>query len=182
MTCDLCGKNEATVHLTEMIDDQTRELHLCEPCAREKGAAAASPFGLAELLAGLADFGAKLEGETRPKPTCPRCKMTYDDFRKTGRLGCGECYETFHRFLGPLLKRIHGSTQHVGRGPSETAPQKAPAEEDLPRLKERLKAAVASEEFEEAAHLRDRIRALESKKKERTGESANRRKGEREPR
>jgi protein arginine kinase activator len=165
----LCGKNEATVHLTEMINDQTRELHLCEPCAREKGAAA-SPFGLAELLAGLADFGTRMEEAAKPKPTCPQCKMTYDDFRKTGRLGCGECYETFHRYLSPLLKRIHGSTRHVGRGPTEVAPRMALAEEDLPRLKERLKGAIAAEEFEEAAHLRDRIRALESKKKRVKGE------------
>ena len=168
MTCDLCGKNDAAVHLTEMINDETRELHLCESCAREKGAQTAQQFGLAELLAGLADFGAKPEsgGPARPKVTCPQCGMTYEDFRKSGRLGCGGCYEAFHRYLAPLLKRIHGSTQHVGREPAAAAPQAAePAKDDLDRLKQSLKEAIAAEAFEEAVRLRDRIRALEKKEK-----------------
>ena len=182
MTCDLCGQNEATVHLTEIINDQTRELHLCEPCAREKGVQAAQGFGLADLLAGLADFGTRLEGETKSKPICLQCQMSYDDFRKSGRLGCGECYGAFHRFLSPLLKRIHGSIQHVGKTPAKMQPlaPKGPAlshsKESLPskvegqtdelkRWKERLRQLVAEEAFEEAARLRDKIRALEAKQK-----------------
>ena len=166
MTCDLCSKNEATVHLTEIINDETRELHLCESCAREKGAAAAEQFGLAGLLAGLADFGARGGLKTEPPP-CPRCGLTYEDFRKSGRLGCGECYENFARILAPLLKRVHGSTQYVGRLSPPTRPaakKKAVPDEELPALKERLKAAVAAEDFEEAVRLRDRIRLLEKKK------------------
>ena len=166
MKCDLCNEREATVHLTEMIDDQSRELHLCEPCAREKAPKGLQGFGLAELLAGLADLGSKMGEETKAKLVCPRCKMTYEDFRKTGRLGCGQCYETFHRALAPLLKRIHGSGEHVGKEP---AAGKIPAEE-LSLLKEQLKKSVAEEAFEEAARLRDRIRKLEAKPK-RTRES-----------
>ena len=171
MTCDLCTKNEATVHLTEIINDQSRELHLCESCAKEKGTAAGQQFGLGELLAGLAEFGPKLEAEAKLKPVCPKCGMTYDDFRKTGRLGCGTCYEAFRKFLAPLLKRIHGSTKHEGRQPifmkAKTA---AASKEDVNTLKERLKAAVTAESFEEAIHLRDQIRALEIKpKKKKSG-------------
>ena len=194
MTCDLCGEREATVHLTEIINDQTRELHLCEPCAREKGAQAAQGFGLAELLAGLADFGSRLEGETKQKPTCPQCGMSYDDFRKSGRLGCGRCYETFHRFLAPLLKRIHGSIQHVGKVPLKGQPLATKAEgpvltpatslgiegqnDELKKLKERLRQLVAQEAFEEAARLRDQIRALEGKPKRRAGGGEKRRRDE----
>ncbi|MBI3332914.1 MAG: UvrB/UvrC motif-containing protein [Candidatus Omnitrophica bacterium] len=171
MTCDLCGQNEATVHLTEIINDSSRELHLCETCAREKGQQTAQQFGLAELLGGLADFGAKLEGgPAKTKLSCPQCGMTYEDFRKSGRLGCGNCYEAFHRYLAPLLKRIHGSTQHVGRSPSAAAPAQAQGEgpkDELARLKTSLKEAVAGEAFEEAARLRDRVRALEAKLKKR---------------
>ena len=166
MTCDFCGEREATVHLTEMIDAQTRELHLCEACAREKGAAATQGFGLAELLAGLSDFALKSEGEKKEKLVCPACGMTYEDFRKSGRLGCGNCYETFHRLLAPLLRRIHGSTHHVGRSPELAAKSQAAtaaATDDLKALKEKLKSAVAGEAFEEAARLRDKIRVLESK-------------------
>lgn len=165
MACDFCGEREATVHLTEMIDDQTRELHLCETCAREKGTKAVQQFGLSDLLAGLVDFGTKLEGEVRSKPACPQCKMTYEDFRKSGRLGCGTCYETFRRYLSPLLKRIHGSPHHVGKIPPVPGEKSGHVQEDLARLKERLKEAVAAEVFEEAAQLRDRIRTLEAKSK-----------------
>ncbi len=166
MLCDLCGKNEATVHLTEVINDQTREIHLCEVCAREKGAAAAQHFGLADLLAGLADFGVKPESKTAAaKATCSRCGMTYDDFRKLGRLGCGGCYESFEKFLSPLLRKIHGSSHHVGQIPPAVQTAKTAPRDEREQLKERLKAAVASEAFEEAARLRDRIRALEEKKK-----------------
>ena len=169
MTCDLCGKNEATVHLTEIIDEETRELHLCEPCAREKGATAAQHFGLADLLGGLADFGTKPEAGAKPSKTaCSQCGMTYEDFRKSGRLGCGACYEAFHRYLSPLLKRIHGSTQHVGRVPTSVQTKEAAPANELATLKERLKSAIAQEEFEEAVRLRDRIRTLEGRTKARS--------------
>jgi len=172
----LCGKKEATVHLTEIVNEESRELHLCESCAREKGPPEIQDFALAGLLAGLADFGTKLEEGAPGRLACPRCKMTYEDFRKGGRLGCGRCYETFHRYLAPLLKRIHGSTQHVGKRP-EFGKASAPAEEakgaeapveELSRLKEQLAKAVASEQFEEATRLRDQIRALEAKPRKRT--------------
>lgn len=168
MTCDFCGEAEATVHLTEIINDQTRELHLCESCAHEKGAAAGQEFGLAGLLAGLADFGVK-GVSPRTKLSCPRCGMTYEDFRKVGRLGCGSCYETFEPYLVPLLKRIHGSTQHVGKSPSVRRPKgpKGP-QEDLAQLKESLRKAIAAEAFEEAVRLRDRIRAVEAGSKGRS--------------
>ena len=179
MTCNLCSKNEATVHLTEVINSETRELHLCEACAREKGAEAVEQFGaagqggaeltggLAELLAGLADLGAKLPGGAAVQGiTCPQCGMTYEDFKKSGRLGCGACYEAFRRVLAPLLKKIHGSTGHSGLVPAAVAPAKGDeTPPDLPTLKEQLKAAVAAESFEEAARLRDRIRTAEGKSK-----------------
>ena len=179
MTCDLCSKNEASVHLTEVVNNETRELHLCETCAREKGAEAVEqPFagGLAELLAGLADLSTKLpEGAAVQAITCSQCGLTYEDFKKSGRLGCGGCYESFRRVLAPLLKKIHGSAEHAGRVPPPV-PSAVKTEEqpkpDLPRLKEQLKAAVETESFEEAAKLRDKIRVMEgkSKKKEKPGE------------
>ena len=166
MICDLCGEREATVHLTEIIDDETRELHLCETCAQEKGAKAVEHFGLAGLLAGLADFGAKAEEGAPKKRVCSQCGISYEDFRKTGRFGCAGCYEAFHNVLAPLLKRIHGSTRHLGKVPAgSAAPKAGETAEDLTHLKERLRQAISSEDFEEATRLRDRIRALEGKSK-----------------
>lgn len=175
MTCDLCGKNKAAVHLTEIVNGQKRELHLCEFCAKEKGVEASAQFptplfgaGLPELLAGLSDFGVKLEAGEKAKLVCSQCGMTYEDFRKSGRLGCSNCYKAFERFLAPLLKRIHGAAQHVGKTPMMAAPKKAAGKASLMQLKERLKTAVAQEDFEEAVRLRDQIRMLE--KKPRKGE------------
>src|SRR3990167_7340363 len=113
MLCDICGKFEATVHLTEIVNEQVTKLHLCEECAKEKGAEMEEHFGLSDLLAGLADMGATLEPEVGEAVKCPNCGFTYQDFKKLGRLGCSECYDAFKKQLAPLIKRIHGSDRHV---------------------------------------------------------------------
>lgn len=157
MQCDLCGKMLATVHLTEIIDDSTRELHLCEPCAREKGVKLEGEFGVPELLGGLSDT-------PRALPPCPQCGMRFEEFKRSGRLGCGACYEAFREQVEPLLKQIHGSDRHVGRTPkAATAASRRHAE--LETLKAKLKQAVKSEAFEQAAHLRDQIGLLEKELK-----------------
>ena len=164
MLCDICHKNGATVHLTEIIDNQITELHLCEECARQKGAQMEQHFGLADLLAGLADLGQQFEVMGQAGAKCPNCGLTYQDFRRIGRLGCSECYQTFKDSLTVLLKRIHGSTRHLGRTPVKTAAaaQKL-SQTDLLRAK--LQKAIEAEEFEDAARLRDEIKALEAKTK-----------------
>lgn len=174
MVCDICGKKEATVHLTEIVDDEMSELHLCEECAREKSAQMEQHFGLSDLLAGLADFGSSLETTATGTKKCPNCNLSYADFKKIGRLGCSECYNVFREFLTPLLKRIHGSTQHLGKAPVGKAPVSKPslkttkvfrAKSELDQLKLKLQKAIQLEEFEEAAKIRDKIRELERKGK-----------------
>jgi len=163
MLCDICGKNPATVHLTEIIDEQMNELHLCEDCARHKSAAMEQQFGLSDLLAGMADFekpSSKEEEIVTVK--CPSCGLTYADFKKIGRLGCGECYNVFRKYLAPLLKRIHGSNQHIGKNPVKTKTA-AKNKAGLPELKNQLQKAIQQEAFEEAARLRDQIKEMEAK-------------------
>ncbi len=162
MLCDICGKNQATVHLTEIVDEQMAELHLCEDCAKEKSLKMEQQFGLADLLAGLADFGKQVESPDKIKLTCSSCGLTYENFRKFGRLGCSKCYVSFNKYLSTLLKRIHGSNQHLGKTPLKTAMGFEPKSE-LQELKSKLQKAIESEEFEQAASLRDKIRALEQK-------------------
>jgi len=171
MLCDICGKKEATVHLTEIINDQMSKLHLCEDCAKDKGAEMEEHFGLNDLLAGLAGLGASIStgGVAAPKTVeairCPKCGFTYQDFTKIGRFGCGDCYEAFKKHIGPLLKRIHGSDRHMGKVPLRAG--KSPKDtRSMQDLRTRLEKAIQAEEFEEAASLRDRIKELESKMKE----------------
>src|SRR3989338_6217706 len=106
MQCDICGKNKATVHLTEIVDEQMSEMHLCEECSRQKSVQMEQQFGLADLLAGLSDFNKQQKDVEKVKLKCTNCGLTYDDFRKFGRLGCSECYESFKTQLAMLLKKI----------------------------------------------------------------------------
>ncbi len=160
MLCEICKQAQATVHLTEIINEQMTELHLCESCANQKGAQVESHFGLSDLLSGLADFSKTQEPEEVSTKACPTCGMTYDDFRKVGRLGCSDCYVTFKRSLGGLLKRIHGSPIHLGKSPVRLVkPHKAKTE--LTELKRKLERAIEDEAFEEAARLRDQIHQME---------------------
>lgn len=167
MLCDICGKKEATVHVTEILDDKMTELHICEECAKKKGEAMKQPFSIADLLAGLTDIGAMVGPEEAVRLKCPGCGQTYKDFRSIGRLGCGQCYETFKESLAPLLKRVHGSNHHLGKVPARKG-RAVKVNVQLQELRERLSRAVQLERYEEAAKLRDQIRALGkgTKKKE----------------
>jgi protein arginine kinase activator len=163
MQCDICGKKKATVHLTEIVDDQMSEMHLCEECARQKSVQMEQQFGLADLLAGLADFGKPAKEEAQATVKCTNCGMTYDEFRKFGRLGCGHCYESFKMYLGTLLKKVHGSNHHLGKSPVKISRSEKERIESFQELKIQLQQAIQREDFERAAEIRDKIRDLENK-------------------
>src|SRR5208283_232949 len=164
MTCDICGKKKATVHLTEIVDEQMSEMHLCEECARQKSSQMEQQFGLADLLAGLSDSNKSAATKESDKVSvlkCAHCGLLYEDFRKFGRLGCGECYTSFKEHLAGLLRKIHGSNKYMGKTPSkyqenQTASLSQGATtallptEDLSDLKKQLQSAVAAEDFEKA--------------------------------
>src|SRR5437899_8524545 len=115
MTCDVCKTNQATVFLTQIVDGQMKKINLCESCSKEKGVTDPTGFALADLLLGL---GAAQEIEKGSGQKCPSCGFTQADFKKTGRLGCPVCYETFGDALGALLKAMHKGTAHAGKIPS----------------------------------------------------------------
>lgn len=164
MTCNVCGTNEATIHLTEIVNEQMIEIHLCESCAQEKGTEFKAHFNVGDLLSGLTDLAAEMTSAGKTVIKCSNCGLTYEEFGKTGRLGCAECYESFAKLLMPLIKRVQHATQHVGRRPSRLA---APMRltHDLKELQNRLQKSIEHEAFEEAARLRDQIKQLEDKLK-----------------
>ena len=155
MTCQRCH-DEASVHLTETVDGRRRELHLCKPCAREAGMTLPdSPPALA-LDAVVQDLIVTHVGELVGELaglTCPDCGLGFMEFRASGRLGCPRDYETFARGLSPILARGQGATRHVGK-----APARPPGAVDRLRLRAQLREAIAREDYEAAAVLRDRIR------------------------
>jgi len=162
MNCNICGVNEATIHLTEIINNQMIEIHLCETCAQEKGTDFKTHFNFGDLLANLADFdkavvvGEPKEGTLR----CSECGMAYTEFTKTGRLGCAGCYTSFAKVLVPLIKRVQRASHHVGKKPSKIS-RDVRTSHDLRLLQDRLRKCVQSEEFEDAAKLRDEIKQIQ---------------------
>lgn len=171
MVCNLCGTQEATIHLTEIVNNQMIEIHLCEACAQEKGTDFKTHFQMGDLMSTLMSSPEKLakgSGEKRLAGKCPECGLTYEEFGKTGRLGCAYCYEAFAKFLMPLIKRVQRSLQHIGKKPLLSSNMPAPSSSyvtDLKLLQERLKKSIQLEAFEEAAKIRDEIRQLEEKQK-----------------
>ena len=164
MSCDQCHEREAVIHLTQIVNEQVTTLHLCERCAAEKGVE--SPGGVAKTPLGsfLAAMGKGLpepEPVARAGESCPRCGASLQDFRESGRLGCPECYRAFEVPLRDLLRRLHGSTHHVGERYAEHDGSAGEVRQTAAELKEQLRLAVETENFELAAELRDRLRVLE---------------------
>ena len=136
-----------------------QKVNLCEACSKEKGVEDPKSFALADLLLGI---GAAEEIEKGgPSQKCPMCGFSQADFKKTGRLGCSECYVTFAEGLISLLKAMHKGTEHVGKLP-ERAQRSIALSHRMRALTENLQKAVADENYETAASLRDQIRRLES--------------------
>jgi protein arginine kinase activator len=165
LICGECGQKPATIRYTEMVGGELRAWDLCEDCARARGvgtglSSIAGP--LVNILMGLLeDVEASAEGPRETGPACPQCGLTYGEFRSSGRLGCGACYESFADELKPLLRRVHGSTEHVGRFPSELSDELV-SKRELRKLKAELESAIRREDYERAAVLRDRIHAKEA--------------------
>jgi len=134
-----------------------------EECASNKGVNDAAAFSFADLLLGLGASQEMEQASGGPDLRCPKCGFSQADFKKAGRLGCPECYDTFADGLESLLKSMHKGTQHVGKNPSQSSRQTHDLNERLKDLQRKLDQAVASEDFEEAAVVRDEIKLTKNK-------------------
>jgi protein arginine kinase activator len=162
MLCQDCKKNEATIRLTQIIQNKKVELNLCKTCAEKRGfhnPFEKIPFPLAEFLTGMLRENTKQYGENMQELKCPNCGFTFGDFSKTGRLGCGSCYTAFRTQLKDLLRKVHGSHEHHGKTPATSLDELKPIREER-KLKEQLRKAIETENFEEAAQIRDRLKEL----------------------
>jgi len=160
MLCQICKKEDATIHLTEIADGVRTEIHVCERCASEQDIAVKSHIPINELLSSLLAVQPtddELSGPSEQTLVCPSCGFTLDQFRKEGVLGCPHDYVVFEKSLQPLVEKAHdGKTAHCGKAPSKT-PQDTRKQMKLLKLRQRLEAAVRSEDYELAAKLRDEI-------------------------
>lgn len=163
MICEECQQRPATVHLTTVVQNQKRESHLCEVCAREigefDGVDPQAAFG--QLLAGLFALPpASTSDEAADPVVCSVCGLSYRTFSQTGKLGCPHCYEDFRQELVSLLRRVQGNGLHTGKLPQRRG-DRYRLRRDVDRLRQELADRVGREAFEEAAAIRDRIRQLE---------------------
>lgn len=177
MKCDYCDR-EASVHLTQIINNKKVVLNLCKECAAKRGFHSPLdniPFPLSNFLSGLMSQEELKKDGNAVVPTdlvCPNCGLTFEEFSRLGRFGCGQCYKTFRTKLQGLLRKIHGSSLHRGKLPPLLSEEGNTIKEQE-RLQEELQAAIAAEDFERAADLRDKIKSLNanSEKEENMQES-----------
>jgi protein arginine kinase activator len=161
MLCCVCKDKEAKVHLTQIVGDKMQKVDLCEGCAAQKGVNDPAGFSLADLLLGLG-ASQEMEQASGGEVKCRNCGFTQADFKKAGRLGCSECYVTFSEGLEGLLKTMHKGTKHVGKVP-QALQQSRDLSDRLKSLQKKLDKAVADEDFEQAAAMRDEIKATKEK-------------------
>ena len=159
MKCDKCDK-PATVHITDIIGGKKTEVHLCETCATSMNQGIEIAFPVPGLLGKLAQ-SLPVQADATPVLRCPDCGMTYEEFRRHGRLGCPNDYQVFRDVLIPILERVHGGSSHTGKVPRRTA-RTVQEENQLVQMREELRRAIAAEDYEKAARLRDLIKTRES--------------------
>lgn len=164
MLCQLCQKRVATVHFTQIVNNNKVEMYLCEKCASEKGNSSfMPPLSLGDFLSGFLsnDFGDSYIASPNIHTVCEVCGMSFNDFQNIGKIGCSNCYKIFKDRLKPIIKRLQGSTEHVGKAPHGFS-SKINTTKEIERLKEELNKAIQAEEYERAAVLRDKIKELEN--------------------
>jgi protein arginine kinase activator len=177
MRCQRCGKQEASVHLIDLVNGKRTVRWLCAACAgRSPGEGEDDPsFGLGgnpensdgeEDSYSLASFlGEMFEpaggDESSEPPVCPDCGYSFAAFRGTNRLGCPRCYVAFRQPLLSILSHLHRHVSHLGKVPDNGREGSSPSAE-LSRTRIALEKAIAAEDFEKAARLRDDILQLES--------------------
>src|SRR5262245_32866541 len=147
MKCQRCT-NKATIHLTDIVEGQKHEVHLCEECAEQQQLVHKQEFNLPAILQSLIGQHLGQMTDDLARLTCPACGIKYMEFRAEGRLGCPHDYEAFRSGLQPLLQRIHRAERHVGKAPRRVLPSTAWQAEVID-LRRRLQAAVQAEKFEE---------------------------------
>lgn len=165
MLCQHCQKRNATTHIKRTVNGKTAELYVCSECAAKQGIGVLGGNGLdvTNLFGGL--FAAPSLRESDTQERCSSCGKSFRDIVQSGVVGCPDCYIQFYDRLQPSIQRIHGKTSHVGKI-AASGSQESRSKRELSELKEELKKALAMQEYERCAQLRDRIKELEGESNE----------------
>lgn len=159
MICDHCHERPATIVISNNVDDKTEKVYLCEICASENEAYIAQNNPFQQFM------GAVFEQKSTPTEKtiqCPNCGMSIEEFKKNSKIGCYTCYHTFDGYLNSIFKQIHGNTRHSGKRPGNLD-KKIRLINEINSMQIELKQALAIEDYEQAAKLRDAIKAMRLK-------------------
>ncbi len=162
MLCQRCHKNIATVRYAEVVDGKVAEQHVCSDCMAKQQDIAASGFE----LAGAAPTPKKQKAAPPPtdtvitQKTCRTCGAELKDVMQEGRVGCAVCYESFGDHLDSVLRGMHVALRHRGKAPRMDN-QRELLRAELQTKRALLRSSLKSENYEDAAKLRDAIRKIE---------------------
>lgn len=160
MLCEKCGKTAATTHIRSVINGKVTEKYLCSHCAANEGYGDIKGSNLSQMLSSM--FGDTVSATQNTQVTrCGCCGSTFADIAKSGKCGCPECYTTFYEQLLPYLKRVHGSTKHIGKIPDCAPATEKTDKDNIDELRALLSRLVSEENYEQAAVVRDKIKELE---------------------
>ena len=189
MLCQNCGKREANVKYTQIINGVKKQISVCSECAVKLGIDGPdfSDFSMS-FNSFLGDFfndyaqSSLLPSFESDVVKCKKCGMSYEDFIKTGMFGCSNCYETFSNPINSLVRNLHGTTKHIGRSPKkigdaissdknknknskseevvETEKKQNNIEKKKQDLQKELDKAIKEERYEDAAKIRDQIKEM----------------------
>lgn len=166
MLCDDCQKRPATMHITKIHNNKKVEKHLCAECANSGGETGLftwdAKLSVHDLLKGMFshEYPEVASSAAAKYESCDNCGMTYRDFSRDGKIGCGSCYNRFGLKLEPVIRRIHGASGHTGKIPKRGGAALS-LKSRLMKLKHDLEKHISREEYEQAAQVRDEIRELE---------------------
>lgn len=181
MMCSNCGKQEANFMYTEIINGVKKEIRLCSDCANKLGLLESISFNmpsldfsnfLGDFLSEYSALMPSIFSEREKSLKCSECGMDYDEFLKTGRFGCSNCYDVFQHKIEPVLKQLHGDTKFLGKKSNNNLKSSRLKDletiekvqhNELDTLKNELKQAIRVENYEKAAEIRDKIKVLEDK-------------------
>ena len=164
--CEECHKAAASVFFKLAVNNKVTESHLCPACAAKKGLGLGletGAFNISDIVGNMSGYFKDFLPPEKKTLRCGSCGLKYSEFKESGRLGCPECYKSFEPQLTELMARIHGASQHSGRayaGGARLKLSRAEAARRMGELEAALKAAVAKEDFEGAARIRDAMKEL----------------------
>lgn len=164
MKCNHCGKNDANTHYKRVINGKKEEMYLCSECAKKLGVMDSfdfEPFTMDTFFGNLLGAGASAFNSLTGVERCGYCGSSFNDIVNSGKVGCANCYEKFEDKLNPSIEKLHGRTMHIGKNVTYTNVDEKPAEVDeISKLKAELKLSIQEQRFEDAAVIRDKIKAI----------------------